>query len=67
MPVNPILDSTYEFMANFFGEVASVFPDDYLHLGGDELSYDCWANNTDIKVAPLSPSFVLVAAHWHVL
>jgi hexosaminidase len=48
VPVNPISNFTYEFMTNFFGEVAEVFPDDYVHLGGDELSYDCWANNTAI-------------------
>uniref|UniRef100_A0A8C6LKT8 Beta-hexosaminidase subunit alpha n=1 Tax=Nothobranchius furzeri TaxID=105023 RepID=A0A8C6LKT8_NOTFU len=32
-PVNPALPSTYQFMASLFKEVASVFPDSYIHLG----------------------------------
>ncbi|XP_048960049.1 beta-hexosaminidase subunit alpha isoform X2 [Canis lupus dingo] len=44
-PVNPILNSTYEFMSSFFLEVSSVFPDFYLHLGGDEVDFTCWLLN----------------------
>uniref|UniRef100_A0AAY4DCA8 Beta-hexosaminidase n=1 Tax=Denticeps clupeoides TaxID=299321 RepID=A0AAY4DCA8_9TELE len=48
-PVNPILDSTYVFMANLLKEVTSVFPDSYIHLGGDEVDFSCWKSNPDIK------------------
>ncbi|KAG1671930.1 Beta-hexosaminidase subunit alpha [Nymphon striatum] len=47
--INPILNSTYEFLENFFGEVVKVFNDQYLHLGGDELSFDCWKSNPDLN------------------
>ncbi|PIO75539.1 glycosyl hydrolase family 20, catalytic domain protein [Teladorsagia circumcincta] len=33
-------------------EALALFKDDYMHFGGDEVSYDmqqCWANNADVK------------------
>ncbi|XP_012726831.2 beta-hexosaminidase subunit beta isoform X2 [Fundulus heteroclitus] len=48
-PVNPILNSTYTFMQQFFKEVSTVFPDAYVHLGGDEVDFTCWKSNPDIQ------------------
>ncbi|XP_054475686.1 beta-hexosaminidase subunit alpha [Anoplopoma fimbria] len=48
-PVNPMLPSTYQFMEKLFKEVSSVFPDSYIHIGGDEVDFSCWQSNPDIR------------------
>lgn len=47
-PVDPTLDSTYKFMESLFKEVKSVFPDSYVHIGGDEVSFTCWKTNPNV-------------------
>lgn len=37
------------FFKDVLDEVASVFPSDIIHIGGDEVWYDLWAQSGDIK------------------
>ena len=41
-PINPTLESNWNFLRTFFREVVDLFPDKYAHLGGDEIDFDCW-------------------------
>ena len=41
-PMNPIKESVYAFLKSFFGEITTVFKDNLLHLGGDEVGTSCW-------------------------
>lgn len=48
-PINPLPDSTWSFLQKFYTEIVNVFPDNYIHIGGDEVSFDCWKSNPDIQ------------------
>lgn len=47
-PIDPTKTETYIFLARLFMEVAQVFHDPYVHLGGDEVSFKCWKSNPNI-------------------
>lgn len=46
---NPALEETYQFFDRFFGEMAELFPDAYVHIGGDENNGKQWDANPDIQ------------------
>ena len=47
--LNPIKDYTYEFLDKFLTEMAAIFPDDYMHIGGDENEGKQWDANEEIQ------------------
>ncbi|XP_068722896.1 beta-hexosaminidase subunit beta-like [Montipora capricornis] len=47
-PINPTIESNYGFLQEFFKEIAERFPDKYIHLGGDEVPFNCWESNPNI-------------------
>jgi len=47
--LNPTKETTYEFLDAFYGEMASLFPDKYFHIGGDEVQAEHWDKNDEIQ------------------
>jgi len=47
-PIDASNQDNYVFLDKFVKELTEVFPDHYLHLGGDEVSFGCWASNPNI-------------------
>jgi len=46
---NPVKEETYEFFDKFFKEMADLFPDEYMHIGGDENNGKQWDANPEIQ------------------
>jgi len=46
--LDPTLPLVYSFLTDFWREAGVLFPDNMVHLGGDELGFDCWKNNANI-------------------
>ncbi len=47
--IDPTKESTYKFLDEFIGEMASLFPDQYFHIGGDEVNGKAWDANPQIQ------------------
>jgi len=51
--MKPVLDPTnealYKLLDGFLGEMAALFPDAYLHIGGDEVEAKHWKENPKIQ------------------
>jgi hexosaminidase len=45
---DPTKEATYEFLDKFLGEMTSLFPDPYFHIGGDENNGNQWKANPAI-------------------
>jgi hexosaminidase len=80
--MDPTRESTYQFLDRFLGEMTSLFPDAYFHIGGDECDGKEWDANPKIQAyilthglkdnAALQSQFTarlqkLVAAHHKIM
>jgi len=48
-PIDPTLEETYQVLDKVLGEMASLFPDPYFHIGGDEVDGRYWDNNEKLQ------------------
>ncbi|XP_076283012.1 beta-hexosaminidase subunit beta [Lasioglossum baleicum] len=67
-PMNPTNPHLYEFLRNLFSEIVQVFPDQYVHLGGDEVPFDCWQSNPNVttymQAHNMSRNFALLEGEY---
>lgn len=47
--LDPTKEATYAFAEAMIGELAAIFPDPYLHIGGDEVDDSQWQANPAIQ------------------
>jgi hexosaminidase len=47
--LDPTNEKTYEILDGLFGEMAALFPDKYIHIGGDENEGKHWDENSEIQ------------------
>ncbi len=47
--MDPSREETYRFLDGFIGEMATLFPDPYFHVGGDEVNGKQWSQSAHIQ------------------
>jgi hexosaminidase len=47
--MDPTREETYKFLDTFIGEMAGLFPDQFFHIGGDEVNGKEWNANPKIQ------------------
>jgi len=47
--LDPTREDLYKFLETFFTEMAALFPDEYMHIGGDENEGHQWSKNEQIQ------------------
>jgi hexosaminidase len=47
--MDPTKEATYQFLDGFIGEMVDLFPDEYFHIGGDEVDPKQWNQSPAIQ------------------
>ncbi len=47
--ISPAKESNYEMVDDIIGEIAEIFPFEYVHIGGDEVNHSLWKECPEIK------------------
>lgn len=55
--MDPTRESTFKFLDKFIGEMTELFPDEFFHLGGDEVNGKQWDVNPEVQAFKKSHSF----------
>jgi hexosaminidase len=49
LALNPASEATYAFLDRLLGEMTALFPDTYVHVGGDEVSDAAWSADEGVQ------------------
>ena len=47
--LDPTKDAVYDFLDKLIGEITLLFPDEFFHIGGDEVTGKQWRQNPEIQ------------------
>lgn len=47
--ISPAREETYQFIETVFSELKSIFPYEYIHIGGDEVNHAAWKDCPQVK------------------
>lgn len=47
--VDATKDEVYQFVENVYNDLSNLFPDDMVHVGGDEVKLTCWSDSEPIS------------------
>ncbi|MGL1885170.1 MAG: family 20 glycosylhydrolase [Reichenbachiella sp.] len=47
--IDPTDEKVYEFVDKVFGEVAELFPSEFIHMGGDEAYHGFWERDSSVQ------------------
>lgn len=48
-PLDVTKNEVYPFVNKLYNEISAIFPDDWIHIGGDEVNLSCWQQNRGIQ------------------
>ena len=60
--LDPTLESTYKFINTLVEEMGRIFPDEYFHIGGDEVQGKAWLSNPQVAEFMKKKGFTTPAA-----
>jgi hexosaminidase len=60
VPIDPTSNVTYAVLETLLGEFAAAFPDEFVHLGGDEMQLACWEAEPHIKAFMVGAGFLFM-------
>jgi hexosaminidase len=46
--MDPSYEKSYDVLKGIFTDFKAYFPDNYFHLGGDEVKYSCFDENPNL-------------------